>query len=77
MICAPARSDRFVLNRTRLSTGDFIHCSIRENIRLGCLEASDEQIEAAAKAAEIHDFILSLPQPQGYDTSVGDRGGQL
>jgi ATP-binding cassette, subfamily B, bacterial len=49
--------------------------SVRENIRMGCLSASDEQVETAAKAAEIHDFILSLPQ--GYDTPVGDRGGQL
>lgn len=51
------------------------NCSVRENIRMGCLEATDEQVEAAAKAAEIHDFILSLPQ--SYDTFVGDRGGQL
>jgi ATP-binding cassette subfamily B protein len=49
--------------------------SVRENIRMGCLEASDEQVEAAAKSAEIHDFILTLPQ--GYDTPVGERGGQL
>lgn len=49
--------------------------SMRENIRMGYLEATDEQIETAAKAAEIHDFILTLPQ--GYDTPVGDRGGQL
>lgn len=49
--------------------------SVRENIRMGYLEASDEEVEAAAKAAEIHNFILSLPQ--GYDTPVGDRGGQL
>ncbi|MEG4010010.1 ATP-binding cassette domain-containing protein [Microcoleus sp. Pol11C1] len=51
------------------------NCSVRENIRMGYLEATDEQVEAAAKAAEIHNFILSLPQ--GYDTPVGDRGGQL
>ena len=51
------------------------NCSVRENIRMGYLEATDEQVEAAAKAAEIHQFILSLPQ--GYDTPVGDRGGQL
>jgi ATP-binding cassette subfamily B protein len=51
------------------------NCSVRENIRMGCLTASDEQIEAAARRAEIHDFILTLPQ--GYDTPVGDRGGQL
>jgi ATP-binding cassette subfamily B protein len=51
------------------------NCSVRENIRMGYLEATDEQVEAAAKDAEIHQFILSLPQ--GYDTPVGDRGGQL
>ncbi|MCT7961188.1 ABC transporter ATP-binding protein/permease [Laspinema sp. D1] len=49
--------------------------SIRENIRMGDLEASDAQVEAAAKNAEIHEFILTLLQ--GYDTPVGGRGGQL
>ncbi|KOR37387.1 ABC transporter [Planktothricoides sp. SR001] len=49
--------------------------TVRENIRMGYLDASNEQVEAAAKAAEIHDFILTLPQ--GYDTQIGDRGGQL
>jgi ATP-binding cassette subfamily B protein len=49
--------------------------SIRENIRMGYLEADNDQIEAAAKSAEIHDFILTLPQ--GYDTVVGERGGRL
>ncbi|MCC3503540.1 MAG: ABC transporter ATP-binding protein [Microcoleus sp. PH2017_19_SFW_U_A] len=51
------------------------NCSVRDNIRMGYLQATDEQVEAAAKATEIHEFILSLPQ--GYDTPVGDRGGQL
>jgi len=51
------------------------NCSVGENIRMGYLEASDEQVEVAAKAAEIHDFILTLPE--GYDTPVGDRGGKL
>jgi ATP-binding cassette, subfamily B, bacterial len=51
------------------------NCSVRENIRCGYLDATDEQVEAAAIAAEIHQFILTLPQ--GYDTPVGDRGGQL
>jgi len=51
------------------------NCSVRENIRMGYLEATDAQVQAAAKAAEIHNFILTLPQ--GYDTPVGDRGGQL
>ncbi|MEZ2304144.1 MAG: ABC transporter ATP-binding protein [Microcoleus sp.] len=51
------------------------NCSVRQNIRMGYLEATDKQVEAAAKATEIHQFILTLPQ--GYDTTVGDRGGQL
>jgi ABC-type multidrug transport system fused ATPase/permease subunit len=38
-------------------------------------EASNEQIEAAARMANIHDFIMSLPS--GYDTLVGEKGGQL
>ena len=47
--------------------------SLRENIRLGRMEATDAEVEAAARAAEIHDFIRSLPQ--GYDTLAGERGG--
>ena len=49
--------------------------SLRENLRLGRLEATDADIESAARAAEIHDYILTLPQ--GYDTLVGERGGSL
>jgi len=49
--------------------------SIRENIRLGRCDASDAEVEDAAKAAEIHDFILTMPQ--GYDTPAGERGGHL
>jgi ATP-binding cassette, subfamily B, bacterial len=48
------------------------HASIRENLRFACPEASDEQIEDAARAAQIHDLIVSLPD--GYDTPVGERG---
>jgi ATP-binding cassette, subfamily B, bacterial len=48
------------------------HASIRENLRFACPDASDEQIEAAARAAQIHDLIESLPD--GYDTMVGERG---
>lgn len=48
------------------------HASIRENLRFACPEASDEQIEAAARAAQIHELIVSLPD--GYDTPVGERG---
>ncbi len=51
------------------------HTSLRENIRLGSLEASDAEVEAAAKKAEIHKFIMSLPE--GYDTIVGERGETL
>lgn len=51
------------------------NASIRDNIGYGKLDASDEEIEAAAKAADAHDFIMSLPD--GYDTIVGPRGGTL
>ncbi len=49
--------------------------TIRENIRYGQLEANQADIEAAAKAANAHDFILKMPQ--GYDTRVGERGIKL
>ncbi len=49
--------------------------SIRENIRLGKPDATDAEVIAAARAAEIHDFIVKLPQ--GYETTVGERGGRL
>ncbi len=49
--------------------------TIRENIRQGRLNATDEEVENAAKAAEIHSFIITLPN--GYDTSVGEMGGHL
>jgi ATP-binding cassette, subfamily B, bacterial len=48
------------------------HSSIRENLRFACPEASDEEIEDAARAAQIHELISSLPD--GYDTPVGERG---
>ena len=48
------------------------HASVRENLRFACPEASDEEIEAAARTARIHDLIASLPE--GYDTVVGERG---
>jgi ATP-binding cassette subfamily B protein len=49
--------------------------SIRDNIRLGNENATDEQVEAAAKAAEIHRFIMGLPEK--YDTIVGERGSTV
>jgi ATP-binding cassette, subfamily B, bacterial len=48
------------------------HASIRENLRFACPDASDEEIEAAARAAQIHDLIATLPE--GYETMVGERG---
>jgi ATP-binding cassette subfamily B protein len=49
--------------------------SIRENIRLGKEGATDEEVVEAAKKAEIHRYIMSLPQK--YDTAVGERGDTL
>ena len=49
--------------------------SIKENISYGKPDASDEEIIEAAKKANIHDFIMSLPD--GYDTYVGERGTRL
>jgi ATP-binding cassette subfamily B protein len=51
------------------------HATLRENIAYGCSTASEEDIIAAAKAANIHDLISSLPE--GYDTLVGERGYKL
>jgi ATP-binding cassette subfamily B protein len=49
--------------------------SIRENIRLGKEGATDQEVEQAARKAELHRYIMSLPQK--YDTSVGERGDTL
>jgi subfamily B ATP-binding cassette protein MsbA len=49
--------------------------SVGDNIRYGKLDATQDEIEAAAKAANAHDFILGLAQ--GYDTLVGERGVKL
>lgn len=52
-----------------------VHDTIRENLRYGNPEASEEELIEAAKAAAIHDHIASLPE--GYDTVVGERGYKL
>ena len=49
--------------------------SIRENIAYGNVDADDEMVERAAKIAQMHDFIASLPD--GYETHVGERGSTL
>jgi ATP-binding cassette, subfamily B, bacterial len=48
------------------------HASVRENLRFARPDATDEEIEDAARTARIHDLVASLPQ--GYDTVVGERG---
>jgi ATP-binding cassette, subfamily B, multidrug efflux pump len=59
-----------VLQETTLFSG-----SIRDNIAFGKPDASQEEIESAAKAAQAHDFIMSFPD--GYNTHVGERGATL
>lgn len=49
--------------------------TLRENIALGSPDASQARIEEAAKMADIHDFIVSLPR--GYESQAGEQGGQL
>jgi ATP-binding cassette subfamily C protein CydC len=51
------------------------NASVRENLRLARPEASDDEVAAAAREAQIHDFVRSLPQ--GYDTLIGERGMRL
>ena len=59
-----------VLQETNLFTG-----TIRDNIAFGRPEANDAEVEAAARAAAAHDFIVSFPD--GYETAVGERGTTL
>ncbi|MGO4790355.1 ABC transporter ATP-binding protein [Paenibacillus sp. 2KB_20] len=59
-----------VLQESILFTG-----TIRDNIRYGKADASDEEVMAAAKAAQAHEFISSMPE--GYDTVLGQRGVNL
>jgi len=49
--------------------------SIRENLRIGRFDATDEDLERACRQADAHEFIIR--QPQGYDTVVGERGATL
>ena len=60
----------FVTQETHL-----FHDSIKNNLRIAKLHATDEEIEAACKKASVHDFIMTLPQ--GYDTPVGELGDTL
>jgi ATP-binding cassette subfamily B protein len=60
----------YVLQTPQLFSG-----SIRENIRYGKLDATDEEVENAAKMVGAHEFIMSLEK--GYDTEVGEGGGLI
>lgn len=62
--------ESFVTQQTHL-----FHDSIRNNIRLAKLDATDREIEEACRKASVHDFIMGLPQ--GYDTPVGELGETL
>ena len=62
--------ESFVTQETHL-----FHDSIRNNLRIAKLDATDEEIITACKKASVHDFIMSLPQ--GYDTPVGELGDTL
>jgi ATP-binding cassette subfamily C protein CydC len=53
----------------------FFNTTIRENLRLARRSATQEEIEAAARAAHIHDFIAGLPR--AYDTMIGEQGFRL
>lgn len=62
--------ESFVTQETHL-----FHDSIRNNLRIAKLDATDDEIVAACKKASIHEFIMSLPD--GYDTPVGELGDTL
>src|SRR6185503_4304969 len=51
------------------------HSTVRENLRYARPDATDDELEAAARAAQIHERILQLPE--GYETLVGERGYKL
>ena len=62
--------ESFVTQETQL-----FHDSIKNNLRIAKLSATDEEIETACKKASVHDFIMTLPK--GYDTPVGELGDTL
>lgn len=63
-------NESFVTQETHL-----FHDSIKNNLRIAKLEATDDEIVIACKKASVHDFIMSLPK--GYDTQVGELGDTL
>jgi ATP-binding cassette subfamily B protein len=70
------KTDSLRANMSLVSQDTFLFSdTLRNNIRFARPDATDAEIEAAAKAAFAHDFIME--QPQGYDTQVGENGGSL
>ena len=63
-------AESFVTQETHLS-----HDSIRNNLRIAKLDATDAELEEACRKASVHDFIMKLPK--GYDTPVGELGDTL
>ena len=73
---ATSRSTRSPARSAMVNQEPYLfHTSIRENLRYARPDATDAEIEAAARAANIHEFIAALPH--GYDTVVGERGYRL
>ena len=62
--------ESFVTQETHL-----FHDSIKNNLKIAKLDATDQEIETACRKASVHDFIMSLPH--GYDTTVGELGDTL
>src|SRR6185312_4188320 len=54
-----------------------LHRSVRENLKYGRQSATDEEMMQAAEQARVHDVIMSLVDPKGYDAHVGERGVKL
>jgi subfamily B ATP-binding cassette protein MsbA len=70
------RTESLRANMSLVSQDTFLFSdTLRNNIRFARPDATDAEIEAAAKAAFAHDFIMK--QPKGYDTEVGENGGSL
>ena len=74
-IAALNTSDLRIMESFMTQETHLFHDSIKNNLRLAKLDATDEEMIAACKKASVHDFIMTLPQ--GYDTPVGELGDTL
>ena len=70
-----ALGDAIKAARRRIGAQSLVTASARDNIRYGRLQASDSEVEDAARAAEADGFLRALPQ--GYDSELGERGARL